>query len=71
MTINGGQPHRVGYSGQRYRIVLDVEQDDGSTKVQTFGWSNDNTRDLSSLACHPCWSNPRYEEVPDPASEGK
>lgn len=70
MTINGGQPHAVGYRGQKYRIVADEEQDDGTTKVRRIGWSNDNTRALDAINTHPCWTNARYEEVEDPDQEG-
>lgn len=64
-------PHKIGYKGQKYRIVVDETDEHGKTKKRTIGWSNDNTQDYSSLNTRPGWSNARHEEVEDPAKEGQ
>ncbi len=63
MTINGGKPHQVGYSGQRYRIVLDCDE---KGPARTIAWSNTPAPEdvLRSLETRPGWSNARVEEVP-------
>jgi hypothetical protein len=64
MTINGGRPHRVGYSGQKYRIVVSEERDDGSMVERVLGWTNDNAKSLFGLTANTQWHAPRYVEVP-------
>jgi len=67
MTINGGQPHRVGYAGQDWRIVVD-EDVDGGTQRRVVGWTN-HRGDLAALNSRPGWNNARYERVTDKLRE--
>lgn len=57
---------RIGYKGQKYRIVV-TEKETG--QVRRIGWSESNTKELSGLNTHPSWKDARYEEVTDPVKE--
>lgn len=70
MTINGGQPHRVGYAGQDWRIVVDEDAGGESARVRRVGWaSRQDPETLSSLNTRPGWSGARYERVTDKQRE--
>lgn len=73
MTINGGQPHRVGYTDQDYRIVVDEERDGEEPRVKRLGWMNipPSRAFLDAMNQHPCWSNARCERVEDKAAEAR
>lgn len=65
MTINGGQPHRVGYAGQTHRIEV---TDALSGQVYRIGWMNltddaATERLLRGLEANPGWSDARLVEV--------
>ncbi len=73
MTINGGQPHRVGYTDQDYRVVVDEERPGEEPRVKRIGWMNvpPSQGFLDAMNQHPCWSNARYELVEDKAEEAR
>lgn len=55
MTINGGQPHRVGDEGQRYEISV-FDEDEGKRIV--IGWADKvSDKTLRSLETRPSWTN--------------
>ena len=66
MTHSGGQPHRVGYAGQRYKITI-MDADKGRRIV--VAWRNDppggSSDDdlLRSLETRSGWSDAKVEEV--------
>lgn len=62
MTHSGGQPHNTGYRGQKYAVVVDVDNDGGPTVI---GWMPTNTEDLAGLNTNPHWRNARFELVVD------
>lgn len=62
MTINGGQPHRVGYSGQPYRIVVDCDEK-GPARVIAWTTKPAPNEVLRSLETHHGWTNARNEKV--------
>lgn len=56
MTHSGGQPHAVGYKGQRYEVSIFDEASGGRRVV---GWTNDaeKTRPMATGAeLHPGWT---------------
>lgn len=73
MTINGGQPHRVGYTDQDYRVVVDEERDGQEPRVKRLGWMNipPSQAFLNAMNQHPRWSNARCERVEDKAAEAR
>ncbi|MCF8532415.1 MAG: hypothetical protein K9G48_05385 [Reyranella sp.] len=72
MTVSGGQSHRVGYAGQKYRLVVDELQDSGPPKERLIGWANERRPEaLASLEKRPSWTNARYEEVTNPDQESE
>lgn len=72
MTSNGGQPHRVGYARQKYRVVVTEERPGEEPHTKRIGWMNvlPTQGFLDALNSHPCWTNARAEEVTDPITEG-
>lgn len=62
MTINGGQPHQIGYRGQRYRIHI---LDDAADIRQTIYWSDQEaSREvLRGLNKRHGWSDARCDAV--------
>lgn len=73
MTINGGQPHRVGYIDQDYRVVVDEEREGEAPRMKRIGWTNliPAQAFLDALNQHPAWSNARWERVEDKAEEAR
>lgn len=73
MTINSGQPHRVGYAGQDFRVVVDEKRPSEPERVKIIGWMNIAPSEgfLDALNRHPSWSNARCERVTDKAMEGQ
>ena len=73
MTINGGQPHRVGYTDQDFRVVVDEERPGQEPRVKRIGWMNvpPSQAFLDAMNQHPCWSNARCERVEDKAAEAR
>jgi len=71
MTINGGQPHRVDYAGQDYRVVVDENRPGEPKRILRIGWMNVPASDafITALNMHPCWSNARSERVVDKVAE--
>jgi hypothetical protein len=65
MTINGGKPHAVGYSGQSFKITV-FDQELGERV--TLGWSDAPLADpqLRAIETRPSWSHARSETVSDP-----
>ena len=73
MTINGGQPHRVGYTDQDFRVVVDEERPGQAPRVKRIGWMNvpPSQGFLDAMNQHPCWSNARCERVEDKVAEAR
>ena len=65
MTINGGQPHRAGYTDQDFRVVVDEERPGQEPRVKRLGWMNvpPSLAILYAMNQHLCWSNARGERV--------
>lgn len=67
MTHNGGQPHHVGDTGQRYEVTfLDA---DGKRLI--CGWSNTWEGALTmsrALELHPVWNTPEIKDRHDIAA---
>lgn len=72
MTIDGAMLQAGGYSGQKYRILIDVHHFDRSVQTVRLGWSNGIDHDWLRRSGNgdANWSNLRYEEVTDPTTEG-
>jgi len=69
MTLS---PNKIGYRGQKFRIVVDERAADGSVSVRRIGWSDGKGPEfLEACNARPSWSNARYEEVTDSDAEGK
>lgn len=62
MTINGGQPHRVGYAGQTYKMTV---HDEDLGKRRIIGWSNSPfpADQLRGIETRPGWTDARSELV--------
>ena len=66
MTHSGGLHHRVGYTGQKYMIVV-TETYEGQHRNRVIAWSDKlvNAADLKTLETRPSWRNARCEPVED------
>lgn len=62
-------PEKIGYKGQKYRVVVDELGQNGLILKKTIGWSETTRNDVSGLNTRPGWSNARYEEVESPLME--
>ncbi len=68
MTHLGGKPHRVGYHGQKFMIVV-TETYEEQHRDRVIAWSDKLVYrdDLKMLETRPGWRNARCEEVVDPS----
>ncbi len=68
MTHSGGKPHRVGYAGQKFMVVV-TEFYDNESRGRVIAWCDKPmlSCDLRILETRPGWSRARCEPVDDPA----
>ena len=67
MTINGGQPHQVGYRGQAFKVTV---YDDSIQRRRVICWTGERAKQtlLISLELRPGWSDAKCEEVKNGAT---
>ncbi len=64
MTINGGQPHAVGYAGQEWKVTV-IDADLGRRRIVCWSDKPAPVEVLLSLETRPSWSEARNEAVID------
>ncbi len=64
MTINGGQPHQVGYSGQPFKVTVhDADLDARRTVCWTKAPEAECVKMMRGLETRPGWTDAKYENV--------
>lgn len=62
MTINGGQPHRVGYHGQRFLVTV-KDKETGERRKIVYGEERPPVALLRSLETSPSWEDAQVHEL--------